>query len=243
MKLLDLSESQNCRIVLKECYEIFLSEFFVDDISISCQLHQKLKNESLHIASACNLAGSIEDVREFIDSLNINDENNDKITFIHIRLYLTLLFYIFEQAKSFYDKIKNEKTSFEQMFGIKKYEKDGNNLELLKCYVNFSKHPKDIVHSHHPTFFVENEYGKENSEQKFIFDRDQFFKFYLRKLNNNEREILFKTIAQKQNIKIVFEDLKDVTRELSLSIKEFLTYCSDDGIFQKIEKELSIELL
>lgn len=101
-KVIDLESdnSENCIVILSKCYEIISQKLFNNGHPVSCSLF-----EDKHMSLACNMASSICDIRDFLESLNMK---NSTVGLIHIKLYITLLFYLYQVIDEIYSYICND---------------------------------------------------------------------------------------------------------------------------------------
>lgn len=229
----------NCYLLLNGCYKEIKRGLYTKNQSISCKLYDFF-SEELHIAPACNVAESIADITTFLESIGVNGKVkkkrriNKKIKTSHIKIYIFLLFNLYEQVKQFHSllnkayepqKMKTFDFCINEPFEIK----DGSNtqnkvIELVKCYANYYKHPKSMVtHAHHPEIWIANSDGFITNVSSKDFTTQDFIRYFPKGLNEIST-IEMERKLDSEGIKVIFEDIVLLTRNLSEIIQRLLDY-------------------
>ncbi|MEG9499643.1 hypothetical protein [Mannheimia indoligenes] len=229
----------NCYLLLNKCYKEIRKGLYARNYSISCKLYDFF-SEDLHIAPACNVAESIGDIATFLESIGVNGEVkkkrriNKKITASHIKIYIFLLFNLYEQVKQFHSLLRKaygplKMKTFDFCINEPFEQDDGNNtqnevVELVKSYANYYKHPKSMVtHAHHPEMWIANPDGFIITISSEDFTTQDFIKYYSNKLNDRDA-IEMERKLDSEGIKVIFEDIVLLTRNLSEIIQRLLDY-------------------
>lgn len=152
-----------------------------------------------HNCLPCNLTDGANLIRYFLKS-NIECEN---IRYF-VNIYSILLYQQAERFGVIYFQLgyRNKKDEFDWS--------QFPNLQILKFWANFFKHPKSSMFLHHPTFHIESYSFNPN----FMFDgriNSEFVKKYYsgRKLNLELEKLL-----QNKKFKIFFPDIISFTKLL-----------------------------
>lgn len=218
----DLSE--NIYTILNDCYKAFKTYFFDGESIITCKLFLLLNgSDKDHIAPACNIASSIEDLRCFFESIGINGkgDKNPSLSFVHIKIFITLFFYIYQQLDIYHKFIFQNRNvvSLDYYAGNFEQNKDGQDknrtIKILKAYANYFKHPKLITHIHHPLIYIEHKSGSE-IDLEYLSD-DILIQVFERKCSNDDLERFLKIkkpIFILKDLTVLIKDVASITMEL-----------------------------
>ncbi len=113
------------------------------------------------------------------------------------------------------------------------------NLQLIKYWANFFKHPKAYMFLHHPEYYIVSDPEKPNFLITLIIDNRFVDRFYQGKKHNTElRELL----ENKDKVKIFFPDLVETTKTLCEEFEKIIgTITSDSDIIEKLNAYTTIE--
>lgn len=240
----DLSE--NIYTILNDCYKAFKTYFFDGESIITCKLFLLLNgSDKDHIAPACNIASSIEDLRCFFESIGINgkEDKNPSLSFVHIKIFITLFFYIYQQLDVYHKFIFQDRNvvSLDYYAGNFEQNKDGQDknrtIKILKAYANYFKHPKLITHIHHPMIYIEHLTG--NAIDMDFICEDDFIKMFDRQVSN---EIL-ESFLNKKGVVLVFNDLTLLVSGIAKIAKDLIDFSlNNEDVKNIILNNLSCKL-
>lgn len=239
--------SENIYTILNDCYKSFKSSFFEENEIISCKLFSILNGEKDHIAPACNIASSIEETMCFLHSIGVEGKSvrNGSLSFVHIKIFITLLFYIYQELESYHKFILKDKgfASLDYYNGDFHQSNDRNRgnknrwIQLIKTYVNFFKHPKLIIHLHHPKIYIQHRTGK-NIEMDFI-SNEQLITIFDRSVSN---EILEQFLNEKEAA-LVFDDITLLVSGIAKIATDLIDFSlNDENVKNIILNNLSCKL-
>jgi hypothetical protein len=113
------------------------------------------------------------------------------------------------------------------------------NLQAIKYWANFFKHPKAYMFLHHPDFYIKTDPEKPNFKINGIID-DNFVKTFYRAGADNE--LLRKNLANKNNVKVFYPDLVETTKLLCNEFSKIISIIiSDPIIIEKLEAYTTIK--
>ncbi len=160
-------------------------------------LHYNNSNEYRHNCLPCNLTSGGNLILKFLQ----NSLSCDDIRYF-VNIFSLLLYQQAEKHGVVYSLLgyKNKNDEFD-------WEKFPN-LQKIKYWANFFKHPKATLLLHHPTYHIESY----NHNPNFLFDgkinNDFVYNYFKGKKKNKE---LFEILSNK-NYKIFFPDLLEFTK-------------------------------
>jgi len=176
----------------------------------------KRNNTSLivHNCIGCNFEEGALAINYFL-------ETNKNCT--NVQYYLNLYSFLFyaqaERLAVIYKEIgfTNNKSDFDwEAFP---------NLQLIKYWANFFKHPKSYMFLHHPLYFLETDPHKPNFNISPIIDNNFVKQFYRAGSDNNQlRQIL----ENKENATVFFPDLIEMTKTLCEEFEKIIGVISSD---------------
>lgn len=105
------------------------------------------------------------------------------------------------------------------------------NLQKIKYWANFFKHPKAYMFLHHPDFFLETDPRKPNFLISHVID-SEFVKNFYRPGADNQQLRYF--LENKKSVKVFFPDLIDFTKTLCDEFEKIISTISTKSSF--IEK-------
>lgn len=240
--------SKNIYTILNDCYKSFKESFFDKDEVISCKLFSILDGtEKEHVAPACNIASTIKEIECFLHSIGINGKNevNKNLSFVHVKIFITLLFYIYQELDVYHEYIFKSKDvvsldyyngNFLQVYDKSNKEKN-RNVCLLKSYANFFKHPKLVTHIHHSMIYIEHLTG--NAIDMDFICEDYFIKMFDRQVSN---EIL-ERFLNKKGVVLVFNDLTLLVSGVAKIAKDLIDFSlNNEDVKNIILNDLSCKL-
>lgn len=236
--------AENAYHILNECYCSFVKHFMPNGQYLSCKLFNLLpvdERDTYHIAPACVIAGTISNVEQFFHSIGIQGrklyrKKHKYLSFTHISIYITLLFYIYQNAEEFrnailgkqYVSLEFYQNNFRELRGDSKKEKNMA-VTYLKTYTNFFKHPKLIIHTHHTKFYIESKFGSEVKEE--CLSDDKFIKLFIDDKNRKDLE----EYLNRNNVSILFRNLAKITTGIGKVIDELINFSiADKEVSKKI---------
>lgn len=159
------------------------------------------KGDYMHNCIPCNLKDGANIIRYFLNS-NLECDN----IWFFVSIYSFLLYQQAERFGVIYSKLgfKTNKNEFDWS----KFP----NLQNLKYWANFFKHPKSSMYLHHPTFHIESYPDNPN----LMFDgyiNSEFVKTYFSgsKKNKDLEELL-----SNKEYKVLFPDLLILTKSICI---------------------------
>lgn len=190
------------------------------------------KNEISHNCIGCNFEEGARNILLFFKY------NNEVLSQRYFLTLYTLLFYLqAERLAVIYKELGyiNSKKEFD-------WEKFPN-LQRIKCWANFFKHPKSYMLLHHPDFFIEGDPYIPNFMVKGIIDEEFVRKFYNGwKYNEDLREVL----SNQEDFKIIFPNLLNFTKCLCFEFEKIISVILSDkanieklSTFSTIKSKLS----
>jgi hypothetical protein len=152
-----------------------------------------------HNSIPCNLTDGANLIVQFLK----NNEDCKSIRYF-VNIYSTFFYQQAERYAVVYEQLgitlKNGKFDWNQF----------PNLQLIKYWANFFKHPKSSMFLHHPTYHIESFPENPNFLFKGIINSAFVKKYYSGGNHNKELE----TLLLNQDFKIFFPDLIELTNQL-----------------------------
>lgn len=113
------------------------------------------------------------------------------------------------------------------------------NLQVIKYWANFFKHPKAYMFLHHPEYYIETDPERPNLLITLVIDNKFVDKFYQGKRRNGELKLL---LGNKDKVKIFFPDLVITTKTLCDEFAKIInTIILDNNIIEKLNAYTIIE--
>jgi hypothetical protein len=188
----------------KRIYPNTFENFTIDGIPIKKSVffdkldhlsHEKYDYQ--HNCLPCNLTDGANMILYFLE----NNSTCRNIKFF-VNIYTLLLYQQAERFGVIYSQLgyKTQKNEFDW--------KQFPNLQIIKYWANFFKHPKSSMFLHHPTYHIESFSDKPNIMFDGIINSDFVKKYYSGpKLNQELEQILLN-----KDFKIFFPDIIDFTK-------------------------------
>jgi hypothetical protein len=175
------------------------------------------ENDIAHNCIGCNFDEGARNIQLFFKyNLDVNSE----------RYFLTmysLLFYLqAERLGVIYKEIGFVKTvRNKEVFDWLAFPE----LQRIKCWANFFKHPKDFMLLHHPSFFIEGDPNIPNFLVNGVIN-DSFIQKYYKGDNHNKDLRLI--LENKENFIVIFPNLLDFTVKLCLEFERIVDKIKND---------------
>lgn len=196
-------------------------------ISLYCDLydvfsrhHQNQEGKESEIAHNCIGCNFEEGVRNILLFFTYNKEVNSERYFLTM---YTLLFYLqAERLGVIYKEIGYNKTS------NGKIEFDWTifpELQRIKFWANFFKHPKSYMLLHHPSFFIEGDPDIPNFLVNGVIN-EQFIQKYYRGDKHNDGLRL--TLENQENFIVIFPNILEFTKSLCAEFEKIIHRISND---------------
>ncbi len=181
-----------------------------------------------HNCIGCNLEESARIITFFLQT-NKNCRN--------IQYYLTLY------SLLFYTHVERLAVIYKEIgYVTNKGEFNWNNfqnLQAIKYWANFFKHPKAYMFLHHPSFFIVTDPNKPNFMINGVID-DEFVKTFYKAGANND--LLRQKLANKNHVKVFYPDLIKMTQMLCVEFSKIVeVIINDPDIITKLESYTTIE--
>jgi hypothetical protein len=212
----------------KECFEIFATKCFDEDIDIPhvCKIHDAFggMNGEHHNCLGCNFADSSNLILKFLKQYKeLTDIQQD------FTIYILLLYLYVERFEQVFEIISLPQTYKDKHFKI---------FQRIRRWANFIKHPKSFILTHHPI------YDFEQSGTSYITDfpikiNEQFIDHYYsaeidpaKKKDKNKD--LYKKIHNKKDILVVFPDIVRMTENFSDATNKFVDLILKNEVYKEI---------
>jgi hypothetical protein len=190
---------------------------------------QKGLSDTSHNCIGCNFEEGARTIDYFLQS----NKGCSNIQY-YLNLYSFLFYAEAERLAVIYKEIgyTNSKLDFD-------WERFPN-LQLIKYWANFFKHPKAYMFLHHPDYHIDSDPNKPNFMITLVIDNDFVKRFYKAGAKNEElRELL----VNKARVKIFFPDLIDTTKILCDEFDKIITaLTTNEVIIEKLNDYTTIEL-
>lgn len=166
---------------------------FIEKLDVLSQINEKYKHNCL----PCNLTDGANNILLFLEN-NLNCTNIRYFTNIY-----SILFY--QQAERFgviYSQLGY--TTNKKEFNWNSFP----NLQKVKYWANFFKHPKSSMFLHHPTFHIESFTGNPN----FMFNGSINSEFIKKYFSGGKFNLELENLLLNKNYKVFFPDIFDFTK-------------------------------
>jgi hypothetical protein len=196
-------------------------------ISLYCDLydvfskhHQNQEGKERDIAHNCIGCNFEEGARNILLFFNYNKEVNSERYFLTM---YTLLFYLqAEKLGVIYKEIGYSKMSKGKIeFNWTSFPE----LQRIKFWANFFKHPKSFMFLHHPSFFIEGDPDIPNFLVKGVIDEQFIQKYYKCDKHNDDLRL---TLENQENFIVIFPSILEFTKSLCTELEKIIQVISND---------------
>ena len=185
-------------------------------------------NDHDHNCIGCNLGKSINHIY-----FNLLSTPNNYGVEYPFKLFFFLSYLLVEQIEFIYAIFKKR----EYLRDTDEFSPKYPTFIKIKRWANFFKHPKYFILVHHPDFTYERHSSFKklmNQVNKIVIDDDFIKKYYK---GEGNKELLFREIANKKNIVVVFPDLFKLIIDFSKDMNRFIENISENPDYVRIINE------
>lgn len=207
---------------------------YYDLYDVFSKYHQNQKGKERDIAHNCIGCNFEEGARNILLFFNFNKEVNSEKYFLTM---YTLLFYLqAEKLGVIYKEIGYSKNS------RGKIEFDWTlfpELQRIKFWANFFKHPKSFMLLHHPLFFIEGDPYIPNFLVNGVINEQFIHKYY--KGDNHNDDLRF-TLENQENFIVIFPSILEFTKSLCTEFERIIhTISNDKKVIEQLAPHTTIK--
>lgn len=208
-----------------EAILIFDNLIYRAEDSIFCSIHDLMRDSDFdHNCIGCNLDESSAMISSTLNLANNYPSNKLKCEIIIIVLYLLV------------EKIDSVLNIIQIHDGYRK--ENFKNLNRVRKWANFVKHPKAFMFSHHPIFSIEGYSG--NSEllkaSKVTINNSFLYKYYSNDLKNLE---LHKKLENKEDVLVIYPCPAKLVEGIANECNLFTTMLKNNEVYRQVLKSRS----
>lgn len=174
---------------------------------------QKNDQKIYHNCIGCNLHEGSISIKLFL---------KNHIAYPSVRHYLmlySLVFYIqAERIVTINDEMSDKQNDWSEF----------PNLQRIKRWANFFKHPKSYMFLHHAGYHISTDPERPNFSIDGILDDDFIQKYYS---GNKQNEVLHSKLANQQKHKVFFPDLLEFTKSMCTEFDHFFAKIASNQEF------------